>query len=319
MNKVEIRIDKRTELMSVLLYISNYRKEFPDLIKHNRDIAYVNDVYETFSKFSNHKAVELLNEIIENLSFCYDAPYILATQLNEDFSVGDLLEYPFRSRLESSQVVLDFLNEIKDFVEKSQFDEFYKKHEDLYQKYINEVNEAADFEELSHFEEFFKIDSNRKYIVNLLPLEARQGSYYDYRDDKTFMAHFRSDWDSGFGLIEKGVTNRIFKIFTLCLLRNLTEKNNIKVPETKEFSDILKTQYTSIGHVQYICGEITDVLRIVFKKNFLGLANDVVKEKLEGFKTEDKQRVFKTYELLQKWQKSNEPLENYLQQIFDLF
>ena len=30
MNKVEIRIDKRTELMSVLLYISNYRKEFPN-------------------------------------------------------------------------------------------------------------------------------------------------------------------------------------------------------------------------------------------------------------------------------------------------
>lgn len=319
MKEVKIVVDKRTELMSVLLYISNYRKEYPDLLLFNKDIEYVKDVSETFSKFAKHKAVVLLNEIVEKLNFQYDAPYILATQLNEDFSVGNLLEYPYRSRLQSSAVVLNFLNQIKDFAEKSCFEKFYHDHENIYKRYIDKVKASTDFEQLSHFEEFFKIDTKRNYVVNLLPLEARAGAYYDYRDDSTFVAHFRSDYEDEFGLVDKGVTNRIFKIFTLCLLRNLIEKNDIKVPNTKEFSKILKSQFITINNVQYICEEIKDILRILFQKSFLNIEDDVVKEKLDAFKTEDKHRVYKTYEILQDWQKSNDQIDKYLQQIFDLY
>ena len=61
MKEIDVRIDKRTELMSVLLYISNYRKEYPNLILFNKDIKYVKDVFDYFLKFQNHKAVKLLN------------------------------------------------------------------------------------------------------------------------------------------------------------------------------------------------------------------------------------------------------------------
>lgn len=181
MNKVEIRVDKRTEIMSVLLYISNYRKEFPNLVLFNKDIEYVKDVHETFSKFSDHKAVVLLNEIIEKLNFCYNAPYQLAWELKEDFSVGKLLADPYKGRLKSAKVVAEFMSEIKDFAEKSGFEKFYNDHLKYYQNCINIAKAVTDFEQISHFEEFFKEQTEREYIVNLLPLHAETGSYYDFR------------------------------------------------------------------------------------------------------------------------------------------
>ena len=126
MNRIEIGIDKRTEVMSVLLYISNYRKEFPNLINYNRDIPYINDVFENFSKFSKHETVLLLNEIIEKLPFSYDAPYVLATQLNSDFTRGELLPYPYKNRLKSSEIVVKFMESVKDFVKDSDFEMFMK-------------------------------------------------------------------------------------------------------------------------------------------------------------------------------------------------
>ena len=117
MKEIDVRIDRRTELMSVLLYISNYRKEYPNLILFNKDIKYVKDVFDHFSKFQNHKAVKLLNQIVETLNFSYDAPFQLAWELKEDFSVGKLKSYPFKNRLNCSPIVEEFMKEIKTFAE----------------------------------------------------------------------------------------------------------------------------------------------------------------------------------------------------------
>lgn len=319
MKQIDIRIDKRTELMSVLLYVSNYRKEFPNLINHNRDNAYVKDVYEAFSNFSNHIAVQLLNEIVEKLNFCYDAPYVLATQLNEDFSVGELMEYPFKSRLQSSPLVLKFLSSIKDFAEKSEFEKFYAEHKNVYQKLIDKIKNSFNYEQISNFEKFYKIDTNRNYIVNLLPLEARSGTYYDCRLDNTFFVHLRSDCETEFSFNEKSVTNASFRIFTLCLLRNMIKKNKLEVPQSKEFDDILKSQFITINNEQFVCDELSKILQIMFNKKFLNYDEATIREKLNSFKTDNKQRVFKEYEILQDWQNSNEPLEHYLQQLLNLF
>ena len=149
MNKVEVRIDKRTELMSVLLYVSNYRKEFPHLVLFNKDVEYVRDVHEAFSKFANHKAVELLNEIVEKLNFSYNAPFQLAWELKEDYSIDKLLADPFKDRLQSAPVVESFMKEIKDFAEKSNFEQFYNEHLEYYQKCIDRAKTAIDLDRKS--------------------------------------------------------------------------------------------------------------------------------------------------------------------------
>lgn len=311
MNEIKVIVDKRTECMSALLYISNYRKEFPELITHNRDVSYVNDIHETFTKFSNHRAVLLLNEIIEKLNFCYDVPYLLATQLNDDFSVGELLEYPFRSRLNSSPIVLEFLNEIKDFAEKSEFEKFYEAHKESYQENADKTCSLINFELLSKFEEFFKMNTKIKYVVNFLPLENRKGCYYDKH--KVCTIFIRNNIE------DEDITYQIFSVLSLCLLRNMVEENNLNVPLSNNFAKILKVKYTPINNIQYICGKISEILKIVFQKNVSKFDDDEINEALLSCEIEEGEKVFKIYDILQEWQKSDAKLEKYLQQILDLF
>lgn len=319
MKDIKVVVDKRTELMDVLLYISNYRKEYPNLMLFNRDINYVNDVYNKFSKFSDTQTVKLLNEIIEKYNFCYDAPYSLAMQLNDDFKMGELLPYPFARRLGSDSIVVDFMKSIKEFVEISGFEQFYMEHSDLYQRFIDKAKQAIDFKLLSKFEEFYKIDSDVEYIINLLPLCGRdgRGAFYDYRKDGEFVINFSNDLKGEFDvLVNYPLTPRIFHIFTLCYLRRIVDEGNIEVHATEEFDKILKTKYTAGTNLQYICEEIAVVLRAIFKAKYQGYD---VQDALNEIKSQNRERINKIYDILKVWQKSNDCLETYLQQIFDLF
>lgn len=317
MKNIEICIDKRTELMSVLLYISNYRKEYPNLILYDRDIPYVKDIYEAFSKFSNHKAVVLLNEIVEKLNFCYDAPYVLAMQLNEDFSVGNLLEYPFENRLKANPTVLEFMNEIKDFVEESGFDKFYESHTDVYQKWLEEFKSTIKTDVLSKFEEFYHIDTNRRYVVNLLPLTSYKGMYYDYRNRDEFVVHYRNKNKDEIKFdVDGGSTSSIFNIFTTSLIRQIIEEKNLKVPMTKDFEEIMKSSYTSINNLQFVCFEISRVLECIFHDE---ICPNEEKRNLENINPKNVDRVRKIYDVLKGWREKGVALDNCLQEVLNLF
>lgn len=317
MRNVEICIDKRTEVMSVLLYISNYRKEYPNLINYNRDIAYVNEVYNTFSKFSNHKAVALLNEIVEKQNFCYDAPYVLVMQLNEDLSVGKLLEYPFKNRLKSSPVVLEFMESVKDFVNESGFEKFFEKHAKTYEKWISEFKETFKADILAKFEDFYQINTDRRYVINLLPMTNYGGMYYDYRNKDEFVVHYRNKHENEikFGG-NGGTTSSIFYIFTTSLIRQIIEEKNLKVPMTKEFEDKLKNSYTSINNVQYVCFEIANVLEAVFHDE---LCPDGEKRVLEKINPKNVERVRKIYDMLKVWRSKKVVIDECLQEVLNLF
>lgn len=317
MKKIKIGIDKKTELMSVLLYISNYRKEFPNLILYNKEIPYVRDVFEHFSQFSKHRAVVLLNEIIEKLNFSYDAPYILISQLNDDFSVGELKDYPFRSRLKESHLVLDFLSEIKGFVQESGFEEFFKKHGDSYKRWLDEFKSKIDLPYLDKFEEFYRIKTNRNYTINLLPMTGYGGAYYDFRANDNYVVHIRNnhkdeirfdggDWSTG----------RVFCVYSTSLLRQIIETKKLSVPLAKEFQDIMKNSYTSINNIQYVCFEIARVLECVFHDEACpnGEKRDVRK-----VNNENPERAKKISDILRVWREKGGQLDDFLQEILNLF
>lgn len=323
MKQIEVRVDKRTELMEVLLYVSDYRKEYPNLVLYNKDIPYVKDVYNTFNKFSNHKAVKFLNEIVENLNFSYDAPFQLAWELKDDYTVGTLKANPFKYRLKSAEVVKNFMNEIADFAKQSGFDEFYEAHKPYYNACIERVKQKTDFEELSHFEEFFKEKTNRQYILNLLPLSSRNGCYYDLRFNDKFVMNITNDTSEEFKNLADNLEGWVFRVFTLCEIRKVVETKNMKIPQSKQFEDIQKSQFTSSNNVQFVCECVASVVRTVFKekfcKQYLEKEPDLVKNELQLYKSKNNLHAFEIYDILVQWRKSNEPIEKYLQQIFDLF
>lgn len=98
---IKVTVDKRTELLGILMLIGNYKNKYPHLVKEYNAKDYYNKIHNYFDKFSNDKTVLLFNEIVEKLNFCYGAPVELFLQLNKDFSFNKkiLNEYPFVGRL----------------------------------------------------------------------------------------------------------------------------------------------------------------------------------------------------------------------------
>lgn len=317
MKKIEICVDKRTELMSVLLYISNYRKEYPNLIDYDRDNAYINDVYNHFSKFSKHRAIEILNEIIEKLNFCYDAPYSLIMQLDNDFNFETLADYPYATRLKSSPLVLEFLSEVKNFVKESEFEKFYDEHKEIYQDFVDCAKETLKFEYLEKFEEFFRIDTGKSYIVNFLPMTSNQGMYYCYRNPEYCILHFRNP--KGKKLKTDGdeiKTSAVFNLLSTSHLRNIIEREKLEVPMSKDFAEILKTRYTPSTNLQFVCGEISKVLECVFHDE---VCQNSQPRDLNAINPKNTKRIGKVHRILKEWRKSNETLDGQLQEILNLY
>ena len=265
----------------------------------------------------------LLNEIIENLSFTYDAPVVLATQLEEDYTATDLSEYPFKNRLKSSPLVFEFLKSIKGFVQESGFEKFYQKHLNFYEDCIKKVGAKIDFKQLSHFEEFYKENTDREYIINLLPLHSNNNLYYDYFNDDKYIINLAPDRNGSFDSIENYFEGWIFKIFSCCKIRSIIEKFNLSVKQQKKFEDMLKTQYVASGNINYVCEQIVKVLRTAFKEKycpqFLEIDPNLVQNELEMFKNNGLENANEIYDIVINWQRSNQSFEDCLQQILNLF
>lgn len=175
MDNILITVDKRTELLGILLLISNYNKNYGFLIEECGNKDYREKIFTNFSQFKNERAVKLLNQIFDKLNFSYDAPVSLFLQLNEDFSFSELDNYPFKTRLKSSKLVIDFLNELQNFAKTINFEEFYNSNKQFYNDIIEETNSKIDVERVVDFiSSFYKMDiSNIKFILNLLPYTTR--------------------------------------------------------------------------------------------------------------------------------------------------
>lgn len=175
--EIKVCVDKRTELMGVLLLISDYGKYDPELVEVCHNDEYREKVFKHFAAFKNEKAVKLLNEICNKLNFNYDAPIALILQLNENFEFDELLPYPFENRLESSDLVIEFLNELPHFAEVSKFEDFYNSNQKYYNKILKETERFVHTEVLEKFfSEFYKMDLSTKFVINLMP-HSTHGNY----------------------------------------------------------------------------------------------------------------------------------------------
>ena len=60
---IKIGVDKRTELLGILLLISDYNKNYGFLIEECGNKEYRDKIFSLFSQYKNEKAVQLLNQI----------------------------------------------------------------------------------------------------------------------------------------------------------------------------------------------------------------------------------------------------------------
>ena len=168
---IKITVDKRTELLGILLLISDYKKNYAFLIEECGNKEYRQKIFDNFSKYQEDKSVKLLNQIFDELNFRYDAPVSLFLQLNDDFTYSKLDDYPFHTRLKSSPLVLEFLDSLPAFCDKINFEEYYNSNIEFYEKIINETKKKTNIDiVVDTLEKFYKLDiKNISFVLNLLP------------------------------------------------------------------------------------------------------------------------------------------------------
>ena len=151
MNNISITVDKRTELLGILLLISDYNKSHGHIIEECGNKDYREKIFNNFSQFKNEKAVQILNQIFKELNFSYDAPVSLFLQLNDDFTFDKLDAYPYETRLKKSKLVIEFLKEIPNFAKTINFEKFYNSNTQFYNDIIEETISKVNIEKIVNF------------------------------------------------------------------------------------------------------------------------------------------------------------------------
>lgn len=166
--KIKVTVDKRTELLYVILGLSDYFNRYPEQRVDSMGYPYKAEVDEYFKDFKNHKVVGLANDAIVSMkgAFSYDALPALFLQLDENLDFQGYNFYPFVDRLNKSPLILELLNEAKNFAKESNFDKFYSSHLDFYNSVITSTETYLKDKKISEFiDEFYKLSLNRQYLI----------------------------------------------------------------------------------------------------------------------------------------------------------
>lgn len=169
-NNLEIRVDKRTELLSIIEIISDYGKKYPFLLEKYGNKNYVTEIEKKFKYYKNHKVVKLFNYLTLNYDFCFSTPIKLFLQLNDDFSFSYLSDDPFSKKLNKDPKVLELLSLLSDFAEEIKFDIYYFSNEKNYRRFINNVaNQLTGLNIVKFINNYYGITESKNFIVNLIP------------------------------------------------------------------------------------------------------------------------------------------------------
>jgi len=144
---VTVKIDPRVELLGVVYRIGGHPEFSQGQVER-----YLNDVDDYFAPYRDHPVVALAKELRESHGISFDAVMQMALHLDDAFTPA-----PIRSLDdESLQLYADgrwtesdarrFIDELADFVRKSDFKRFYEEHAAIYQHTVHAMQSFVDAE-----------------------------------------------------------------------------------------------------------------------------------------------------------------------------
>ena len=249
--KIEIRVDKRTELLGIIQIISDYRKQYPELLEKHGNLDYIEEIESKFSKYKDHKVIKLFNEIVSNNNFGYDAPVSLFLQLNDDFTLDKLDDYPFITRLNSDPRVLELLSLSPDFAREIDFESFYASNEERYKKFLNNIKSQFDGKDIVSFMlDYYGVQTDKKFVVNLIPFQSNAN--YGTRNGNEIYSNMCGipDTLSEDGLYPSirqngnvGYVSLLYHEFSHSFINPLTDKHSIINDDDQIFSEIFEVMH----------------------------------------------------------------------------
>ena len=240
-NKVNVVVDKRAELIGILLQLSKYREERPEHCKYAKNNPdYMERIKKHFviGKLKEHKIISVLNEAIKD-GFCYHVPIQLACMLNDDYSLNiskySKAEKIFQEKTGGIEKAKELTKKIQDFATKSDFEKFYNMDENqlFYQKNINNQNELlGKTDVVKDIKDYYGVNNDATvYILNILLSQPGGGGYGYQIGDSVYCS---TSSDGNVTRNEKPNLNfiqHLFHEFSHPVINPLTEKYNNKVQQ----------------------------------------------------------------------------------------
>jgi len=138
---MEVIIDKRIELMTVLQTINNYWDSLSVYLTHKNlfQCKYKEDIKSYFEKYKNHETIKLYNELSNNIQdidtflnlvLCYSNPPEFDNIASIENNLNGLLNLKFSNEI--------FINNLRQFYEDTNFEYFYEKNQVKYKKMITD-------------------------------------------------------------------------------------------------------------------------------------------------------------------------------------
>lgn len=236
--KTTIEINEAQELTYIILAITDFAKENPNMVKQSTE--YYNDVKKHFAEYSNLPAVKsfdkLLRENVVNYfllsgnayGFKFKGNKLIPTNVY-NFPAKGIGKYEIKEN-----PIVKYLAEIEEFAKKSNYRKFYRNHIPYYNQLKTEYQNFATISEQKEWLENrfdYKINS---YRVLTSPLIAGMNATHTFEDNDfkeilLFLPTIRSDkdWNEKF---KKAMNTRI--IFTEIdhnYVGPVSEKNSEKI------------------------------------------------------------------------------------------
>lgn len=292
---MKIIIDKKSELMNIMLYLSDYNnllKNYDDKHPFNENTTYGQDIIKHFSKFKNHKTIQLLNELVNGRfgkyknTFCYDAPICLIMQLNDDFTYNKLNRYPFHTRLCRDKRVLDFLDSIPQFVEDTHYEDFFASHETFFDIIKQDFKQVVDERLIDDVETMYKLKLKNKFIINLMPTIHQNN--FGFSLNNIIYSNIDLEFKNDELDMYKRLRYLLFHEFSHSIVNPLSDKylSELYSPLSDKTIDILRRQAYSNG-VCYFNESVIRAMTILYENYFTKTTKkeeeNILKEEKHGF------------------------------------
>jgi hypothetical protein len=132
---VQVSVDPRVELMSIVFRLAGNPEYNKGCV-----VSYLNDIEKHFGPYRNHPAVQTASDLTKTRGVSYDAPMSLAIHITDTNSLNERVPFdPHPVGLDGRwqlDEVRDFLAKLRQFAKESDFEDFIRAHQALYNKTI---------------------------------------------------------------------------------------------------------------------------------------------------------------------------------------
>ncbi|HUF03417.1 MAG TPA: DUF4932 domain-containing protein [Aridibacter sp.] len=285
---VSVDVDPRIELMSVLQVLTGY------MLVTRDDSDYKQEVLQSFSSYSEHRAVKMYAEMSAR-GFAFDVVPKLFISLTKPPDL-ELRVSPSEQVITSAggkEAVDEFIAALNEFVDKSKFVKFFKRNRSVYGRVV-ESNKANILSSIKGLNEYVGVKQRNSHVVlgMLLHDGGFAASFYEKGEFHAYS--FIGPAGTKDGLADFGEPQRISRLvsheFSHTVVNRLTAEN---MSEITRFSSLLDPIAEKMAKQAYPTWEIVVnehivravTLRLILKAEGEESFNAALeKEEQRGFK-----------------------------------